>query len=86
MQYLYHQDPGHGWLQVRREELERLGLLSRITSCSYQRGEWVFLEEDLDMGLFLEAKESLGEPVELVSRHVETTPIRSYPPFSAERD
>ena len=86
MQYLYHQDPGHGWLQVRREELERLGLLSRITRFSYQMDEWIFLEEDQDMGVFLKAKESLGEPVEMVSRHVETTPIRNYPPFSAGRD
>lgn len=46
-----HEDPGHSWLEVPREELVRLGLAEKITTCSYQThdGLIVFLEEDKDL-------------------------------------
>jgi hypothetical protein len=78
MQYIYECDPGHGWLHVQRSELERLGITHNITSHSYQNQDQVFLEEDLDMGVFITAKEALGEPVEIKHRTVRNTPIRSY--------
>jgi len=54
--YTHHQDPGHGWLEVPRAELDVLGLLPKISAYSYQNGEQVFLEEDRDMALFGDAK------------------------------
>ncbi len=83
MQYVYEQDPGHGWLIVPKSELSRLGIADSITAFSYQNGPWVYLEEDCDMPVFLAAKEAVGEPVELTRRHVEHTPIRGYAPYSA---
>ena len=44
----FHQDPGHGWLCVKRSELEDLGIADRITSFSYQKNQSVYLQEDLD--------------------------------------
>lgn len=41
----YYTDPGHGWLKVPRKQA--LGL--SISAFSYQRGDWVYLEEDCDM-------------------------------------
>lgn len=61
--YVFHTDPGHGWLAVNREELERLGILYDISEYSYQRGVEVYLEEDSDAVRFLKAKEEAGEPV-----------------------
>ena len=78
MKYHFTSDPGHGWLHVKRAELERLGIAYRITSCSYQRGGTVYLEEDCDLSTFCEAKQALGEPVEWTTLNCEYTPIRGY--------
>lgn len=76
--YIYEQDPGHGWLHVRRAEITRLGIALEITPYSYQRGDLVFLEEDCDLSTFMRAKEAAGEPVTFEDRHVEHTSIRGY--------
>jgi len=81
--YIFHEDPGHGWLAVKRAELERLGILNQVSSCSYQRGDTVYLEEDCDAALFVEAKEKAGEPFEHRVSYQERSPIRHYAPFSA---
>jgi hypothetical protein len=81
--FIYHQDPGHGWVAVRRSLLAELGLLDTITSYSYQRGAMVYLEEDLDAGyLFLALKER-GIAYTLVERHIDARHwIRSYDHFT----
>lgn len=48
-------DPGHGWLRVKRQLLVDLGIASQISGYSYQRGSWVYLEEDMDVGTFIRA-------------------------------
>ena len=61
--YKFHSDPGHGWLEVPREEVDRLGLAEKISRYSYQSidGKRVFLEEDCDMGvLFLALADETG--------------------------
>ena len=81
--YIFHTDPGHGWLAVKRQELIRLNLLDKISSCSYQNGVTVYLEEDCDAAIFLQAKEVAGETVEHRESHQEHTPIRRYDQFAA---
>lgn len=51
----YFSDPSHGWLSVKRSFLEELGILNKITSCSYQKGKSVYLECDQDVSTFVEA-------------------------------
>jgi hypothetical protein len=80
-QYVFHNDPGHAWLAVKRSELEQLGILHRITRYSYQRGGTVYLEEDCDAPLFIAAKKERGEKVEYRESYQERTPIRSYEAF-----
>jgi hypothetical protein len=53
LKYEFHSDPGHGWLKVPLQALARLDLLDRITTYSYRRNAFVYLEEDQDMGLFM---------------------------------
>lgn len=79
--YIYHTDPGHGWLEVSRSELEKLNLSDEITSFSYAKGLKVFLEEDCDMGLFLEALQKAGIEAQLTEIHLDDTPIRGYEPY-----
>lgn len=56
--YTFHQDPGHGWLEVPRAELQALGIAHRISGYSYQSrdGATVYLEEDCDLSTFARAK------------------------------
>lgn len=59
--YDYFTDPGHGWLKVKKSELVALGIADKISSYSYERGEWAYLEEDCDMGAFFNAKGWKGD-------------------------
>lgn len=81
--YIFHTDPGHGWLAVKRKELIKLNILDKVSSCSYQRGGTVYLEEDCDATLFWNAKEAIGEKVDYRSSYQNNTPIRRYARFEA---
>lgn len=59
--YNVYSDPGHGWGRVRRSKLVKLGILDKITTYSFQRGEWVYLEEDQDLMNFILACRAAGE-------------------------
>jgi hypothetical protein len=54
--YVYFTDAGHGWLRVKKTELEALGIADQITPYSYQYNNWAYLEEDRDMSTFFKAK------------------------------
>lgn len=54
--FLFITDPGHGWLKVGTSELAPLGLnLGSFSPFSYRSGHVVYLEEDCDAGVFIEA-------------------------------
>ena len=75
----FYQDPGHGWLAVKREWLKQLGVEERITPYSYQRGKTVYLEEDCDFTTFHEAAKAAGWEVNYLPKHTDKrSPIRSY--------
>ena len=82
MKYIFHIDPGHGWFEVTRAELIRLGILNQISHYSYQKDDKVYLEEDCDAARFIQAKQALGEEVTFDEQHLENTPIRHYPMFN----
>ena len=80
---IYHSDPGHGWLAVKRSLIKALGIERDISSFSYQRGDTVYLEEDGDSDCFFEAMIAAGYTAEQVRERIEerysdNTPIRSY--------
>ena len=60
MSYVFHTDPGHGWLEVDKDELSLFNIADKISSYSYKLGNKVFLEEDCDAGLFINALENKG--------------------------
>jgi hypothetical protein len=85
MQPVYYQDPGHGWVAVKREYLKQLGIEDKITPYSYQRGGTVYLEEDCDMTTFHNAAKAAGWEVNYLPRHTDrNSPIRSYERFVPE--
>lgn len=59
--FTFYTDPGHGWLAVTYADVLAAGLDLKDFSCySYVRGQTLFLEEDQDAGVFLEAWKKLG--------------------------
>jgi len=53
--YNWISDPGHAWLEVSLDEIYALNIQDQISRYSYIRGERVYLEEDCDAGIFIEA-------------------------------
>ena len=80
--YIFHSDPGHGWLAVKLKELQELGIADKISSYSYQKGKTVYLEEDCDMSIFIKAKKAQGIDVQYRDSYLEKTPIRYYSGYS----
>lgn len=59
--FTFYSDPGHGWLAVAYSDVLAAGLdLLNFSRYSYANGQTLFLEEDLDAGVFLTAWKSLG--------------------------
>ena len=85
MTYTFHHDDGHGWLEVPYQDMLNVGVtLEDVSRFSYavvkNHKPTVFLEEDIDIGVFMLAMKKAGKPVTF--KHV-TTPgssvIRTYP-------
>lgn len=51
---VFFKDGGHGWLRVTRSDLVQHRLEDKISTYSYQSigGDFVYLEEDLDLATF----------------------------------
>lgn len=49
------EDPGHGWLEVPYADVKEFGVIPKISACSYYDNfkKLCYLEEDLDMSIFL---------------------------------
>lgn len=62
----FHSDPGHGWLEVKYRELKDLGIEDKISSYSYIKGDAVYLEEDCDASVYLNAMKAKGNEVEFI--------------------
>ena len=60
MAYRMIVDSGHGWLKVTHNELRQLGIADKISLYSYSNGEYAYLEEDCDAGVFIDAKGGIG--------------------------
>lgn len=52
--YNLHVDPSHAWLQVPLSELD--GFRDQISKYSYFDSNYAYLEEDCDLGTFLQHK------------------------------
>ena len=74
-----YSDPGHGWVAVKRDILHMLGIASKISIYSYQRGKTVYLEEDCDAATLVEAAQSTGIDLSFIHKNSDkNSVIRSY--------
>jgi hypothetical protein len=53
--FKFHEDPGHGWVEVTLKELRELNIADKITRYSYWKKGVAFLEEDCDASVFFDA-------------------------------
>lgn len=81
--YTWISDPGHAWLSVPAADIQALELEDKISSCSYQRGSRVYLEEDGDAGVFIEAAKAKGWQLAFREGKPSNSqsPVRSYGNF-----
>jgi len=88
--FKFHSDAGHGWLEVPRSEIEKLGIEKEISHYYYQNGNSVYLEEDCDLSLFVIAycgannilRKDFGNCVEELDS-VSDSSIRGFQPYRA---
>jgi len=78
--YYFYSDPGHGWLAVNYDELVELGIQDKISHYSYVKGNIVYLEEDCDMAVFMNAMEAKGVKIDVLEINEPTNDsiVRSY--------
>jgi hypothetical protein len=83
MTYRFITDPGHGWLEVPRAELDALGIAHKISPYSYQRDDMAYLEEDCDFAVFHAAKEAAGQTYQhkIARVYQENTFVRNLPSY-----
>jgi hypothetical protein len=75
----FYQDPGHGWARVPLQLLDDLGIAEQISSYSYMRGAYAYLEEDCDLSRLLGAAQAAGLTVKLREFHTNNqSRIRGY--------
>ena len=66
--YTWHNDAGHGWLEVPIEEVRQSGI--EVSSASYMDNKNAYLEEDLDAQNFLKAyKEKNGHDLKYIEKN-----------------
>ena len=80
----FYSDPGHGWIEVPYEAINRLGIAHTISRFSYERGSSVYLEEDRDAFYFLNALKTNGINNYKVIPHTtdRMSKIRSYASYN----
>lgn len=61
MKWTKYTTPSHGYLQIPIEEIQRFGLENQISAFSYTKNEYMYLEEDRDVRVFLSARAKVGE-------------------------
>jgi len=77
--FIYYTDPGHGWAKIPIKLLENLGIANKISSHSYYRGGFAYLEEDCDMSLLIKRLRYLKVEPKFKPQHTDNhSKIRNY--------
>lgn len=76
----FYTDPGHGWLEVNRSDLDALDIAHKVSSYSYEKGTKVYLEEDCDASLYMEAAKAAGWILTMVDKNEphNDSPVRNF--------
>lgn len=77
--FTHYCDPSHGWIKAPLSLVKELGISGLISSYSYVRGDYVYLEEDCDASLLFNSLDRLGKPWKVDTRHTNRrSKIRGY--------
>ena len=82
----FYEDPGHAWARIAKSKLAALGIADQISTYSYMRGQYAYLEEDCDLGLLFKTCDAAGIDLKLktfISRE-RSSKIRSYDRYQLE--
>jgi hypothetical protein len=80
----YFTDPGHGWIEAPIQLLKQLGIVNKITSYSYRKGDTAFLEEDCDSALLLMELTKHDVKYDVIEHHTNNdSKIRNYHSYYA---
>ena len=52
--YKYFVGDTKGWVEVRKDELGAANLLDLISTSSYEKGDYIYLDEDIDLSFFVD--------------------------------
>lgn len=63
--FYFYSDASHGWMKCPLKIIFELGLADKVSSCSYIREQYAYLEEDCDAPLIINALKSHGIKVKL---------------------
>lgn len=81
--FVFHSDPGHGWLQVDWTQLKDVGLNpTDFSRYSYRQRNTFYLEEDCDAPKFIKAygaRYGSERSLRFIEKHQEHTFIRALP-------
>lgn len=86
-------DGGHSWFSVKRSLLKALNIEKEISSCSYQKGDSVYLEEDCDAAIFFKAYlkasdlswEMIKAAFDVKDSYKDSSPVRNYAHYSIDK-
>ena len=82
MQFHYYTDSGHGWVKTPRKLLIDLGIINDISHYSYQRDDFVYLEEDCDLSLLLKKLDENHITWNLKEHNSRNSSIRNFARFT----
>lgn len=83
---IVYSDAGHAWGKVKRQVLVNLGIADKVSTYSYQYKDNVYLEEDYDLRLLMEALPETTR-IKFVEKHTDSNSrIRSYERYAAQSD
>ena len=81
---IVYSDAGHAWGKVKRQVLVNLGIADKVSTYSYQYKDNVYLEEDYDLRLLMEALPETTR-IKFVEKHTDgNSRIRSYERYAAQ--
>jgi hypothetical protein len=82
--FIHWEDPGHGWVEVKKTLLKELGIADKITGYSYMKGEYAYLEEDCDAMTFYNAYlKAFGKKPKFETEYCDYSHyVRHYPGYS----
>ena len=78
-----YSDPGHAWVKVSRSDKTFMKIADKISCFSYQLNDNVYLEEDDDLGTYIEQLKKDGYSYTFKYKHTNNdSRIRNYEPYS----